>query len=81
MVSAAHCRSLSADFHDPGSVGVEFKPAIPRVMTDRLVLRGWREVDLEAFADMGADADVMRFVGGVVDRAQAWRMMALFAGH
>src|SRR5450755_2100983 len=70
-----------SDFHDPGSVGVEFKPAIPRVMTERLVLRGWREVDLEAFADMGADADVMRFVGGVVDRAQAWRMMALFAGH
>ncbi len=30
---------------------------------------------------MGADAEVMRFLGGVVDRAQAWRMMALFAGH
>jgi RimJ/RimL family protein N-acetyltransferase len=67
--------------HDPGSVGVELEPAIPRVMTQRLVLRDWREVDLEAFADMGADAEVMRFLGGVVDRVQAWRMMALFAGH
>ncbi|MFZ1996938.1 MAG: GNAT family N-acetyltransferase [Solirubrobacteraceae bacterium] len=70
-----------ADLHEPGSCGVAFESAIPRVETERLVLRGWREVDLQTFADIAEDAEVMRFLGGVVDRAQAWRMMALFAGH
>ncbi|HWF73257.1 MAG TPA: GNAT family N-acetyltransferase [Solirubrobacteraceae bacterium] len=55
--------------------------AIPRLETERIVMRDWQGSDLDAFAAMGADREVMRFVGGVVDREQAWRMMSVFAGH
>jgi len=44
-------------------------------------MREWRGSDLETFAAIGADPEVMRFLGGVVERPQAWRMMSLFAGH
>jgi RimJ/RimL family protein N-acetyltransferase len=30
---------------------------------------------------MAADPEVMRYIGGVLDRAQSWRQMALHAGH
>jgi RimJ/RimL family protein N-acetyltransferase len=54
---------------------------VPRLRTDRLLLRGWRQSDFEAYAAMSADRDVMRYIGGVLDRAQSWRAMALHAGH
>jgi RimJ/RimL family protein N-acetyltransferase len=34
-----------------------------RLETSRLVLRGWREDDLEPLAAMNADPEVMRFIG------------------
>ena len=36
---------------------------IPVVETERLVLRGFRGDDLDAFAAMSADPEVMRYVG------------------
>jgi RimJ/RimL family protein N-acetyltransferase len=54
---------------------------IPVVETPRLVLRGWRAADFEAYAAMLADASVARFVGGVLDAPGAWRQMALHTGH
>ena len=30
---------------------------------------------------MSADPDVMRYIGGPIDRAQCWRQMAIHAGH
>ena len=43
----------------------------------------FREEDLDAFADICADEEVMRFigVGGPVGADVAWRQMALFLGE
>ena len=56
---------------------------IPIVETERLRLRAFREDDLDAYAAMSADAEVMRFIGtGVtLDRAGTWRQMAGINGH
>lgn len=37
---------------------------VPEIQTDRLLMRGWREADLEPFAAMNADPVVMRFLQG-----------------
>jgi RimJ/RimL family protein N-acetyltransferase len=53
-----------------------------KLETDRLVLRMWREEDFEAYAQMCADPDVMRYLGGkTFDRTEAWRHMAMLIGH
>ncbi|HEY8505178.1 MAG TPA: GNAT family acetyltransferase [Gemmataceae bacterium] len=51
--------------------------------TDRLVLRMFRESDLDAYAEMCADAEVMRFLGDgrPMSRPEAWRHMAVVLGH
>lgn len=36
--------------------------------TERLVLRSWRDEDAPTFAAINADPEVMRYVGGVLDR-------------
>ena len=56
---------------------------VPTLNTERLVLRAFTEADLDAYAAMSADAEVMRHIGagGPVGRDVAWRQMALFAGH
>lgn len=56
---------------------------IPELETPRLRLRGFSHDDLDAYAEMCADPEVMRFVGNgqTLDRCQAWRNMAMIAGH
>jgi RimJ/RimL family protein N-acetyltransferase len=50
--------------------------------TDRLLLRQWREADFEPYAEICADAEVMRYLSGkVMTREDAWRHMAFLAGH
>ena len=53
---------------------------IPRVDTARLTLRGFRATDLDAFAAYFADPVAAEFVGGIVDRRAAWRMLATGVG-
>jgi RimJ/RimL family protein N-acetyltransferase len=54
---------------------------VPRIETARLTLREWRAADADAYAALGADPQVTRYVGGVMNREQSWRSMALHAGH
>jgi RimJ/RimL family protein N-acetyltransferase len=51
--------------------------------TERLVLRQFREADLDAYAEMCGDAEVMRYIGPgqPLGRADAWRNLALMLGH
>lgn len=53
------------------------------IETERLVLRPFEEADLDAYAAMCADPEVMRYVGdhGVMSREEAWRQMAMLTGH
>jgi RimJ/RimL family protein N-acetyltransferase len=53
---------------------------IPVIETERLILRGWTLADAEPFARFYGD-EASRFVGGPVDAAEAWRLMAAEAGH
>ena len=54
-----------------------------RLETTRLLLRPFEAEDLDPYASMCADPEVMRYVGdrGVLSREDAWRQMALLAGH
>ena len=54
---------------------------IPTLETERLVLRAFRESDTDAYAEMLADPEVMRFLGNPMSRAEAWRIMAMVLGH
>ena len=53
------------------------------IETERLTLRMFREADLDDYAEICADAEVMRFLGEgrPLSRADAWRQMAMILGH
>lgn len=57
--------------------------SIPGVETERLMLRAFRADDLDAFAALSADPEVMRYIGSgeTLDRNAAWRNLAGFNGH
>lgn len=48
--------------------------------TTRLVLRPPRLEDLDPWADMMADKDTVRFIGGVTPRAMVWRGLMTMIG-
>lgn len=55
---------------------------VPRLETPRLILRGVdAERDFDAWAAMMADEETARFIGGVQERAAAWRSMCSVLGH
>jgi RimJ/RimL family protein N-acetyltransferase len=51
--------------------------------TRRLLLRPFRESDLDAYARICSDGDVMRHIGAgnPLSREEAWRSMAFILGH
>lgn len=55
---------------------------IPTVITDRLRLRAFQASDLDAYATMQANPDVMRYLvtGRTSSRAEVWRTMATSLG-
>lgn len=58
------------------------KRRMEQLETDRLNLRQFRESDLDAYAEMCADPEVMKYLGsGPMNRAEAWRNMAMVLGH
>ncbi|MBZ8139875.1 GNAT family N-acetyltransferase [Rubrivivax gelatinosus] len=54
-----------------------------RLRTARLVLRLFGAADVDPYAEMCADPDVMRYIGAgePVGRDVAWRQIAMFIGH
>jgi len=54
---------------------------IPQLETERLILRAFRQEDLDAWASFSADPEVMRFLDGPVARSDAWRSMSATLGH
>ncbi|MBY0305605.1 MAG: GNAT family N-acetyltransferase [Sphingomonas sp.] len=52
----------------------------PILFTERLILRPPAASDFEAWASFSAEAETMRFLGGVVPRETAWRSMCGMAG-
>lgn len=54
---------------------------IPRLETERLVLRGFSEADLEPLVAFYSDEETARFVGGVCEPWEVWRRLASYIGH
>jgi RimJ/RimL family protein N-acetyltransferase len=52
----------------------------PTLTTARLILRPPQHEDFDGFAEMAAEEETMRFIGGVAPRDAAWRTMAQLAG-
>ncbi len=51
--------------------------------TSRLLLRQFRQSDLDSYAEICADEEVMRYIGEgrALTRIEAWRNMAVILGH
>jgi RimJ/RimL family protein N-acetyltransferase len=56
---------------------------VATLQTDRLVMRPFVEDDLDAYAAIVAEPEVCRYLGNgdTLDRAGAWRQIAVFLGH
>ncbi|HLT78542.1 MAG TPA: GNAT family N-acetyltransferase [Ferrovibrio sp.] len=53
---------------------------LPRLETDRLILRPPLREDLDAWAEFAADEEAQRFLGGVQPRGAVWRSLCVMRG-
>ena len=51
---------------------------VPRVRTDRLLLRAWRAADLRPFAEMNADPEVMEHFPSILSRRESDEQVGRF---
>src|SRR5271154_1101805 len=57
-------------------------PAIPRIETQRLVLRGHRVADFAECSAMWGEAEVTRFIGGrAFPKDEVWTKLLRYVGH
>lgn len=56
-------------------------PAIPEIVTERLLLRGPQAGDFPVYRDFFADPEASHFYGGPLDAGRAWRVLATDLGH
>ena len=57
---------------------------VPTLKTERLLLRPFRQSDIEEYTALNADPEVLRHLGGGTepwDRGRSWRHMAFLMGH
>lgn len=56
---------------------------IPTLLTERLRLRPFRVSDIDDYAALNADPEVVRYLvgGGTWDRGRSWRHLAFLIGH
>lgn len=54
---------------------------IPRLRTERLLLREWVDADREPFAALNADPEVMRFMSRMLDRTESDAFVDRILGH
>lgn len=58
---------------------------IPTLLTERLRLRAFRRGDVDDYAALNADPEVLRYLSGAGvepwDRGRSWRHMAFLLGH
>jgi RimJ/RimL family protein N-acetyltransferase len=54
---------------------------IPRLETNRLILRGYKPADFDAVAELMGDGEWSKFIGGPLDRNDAWRSFMVQLGH
>ena len=65
----------------PAKAPVSFAQVlIPRIETERLLLREARTSDFDAYAEHSADPVAMKFMTGAVDRRTAWRFFMAMTG-
>ena len=67
--SAFRARDLLAAGHCPVASLRATRSLVRGYRTRRLLLRRWRESDREPFATLSTDAEVMRYMPGLLDRA------------
>ncbi|MEM8877198.1 MAG: GNAT family N-acetyltransferase [Pseudomonadota bacterium] len=54
---------------------------VPSVETERLILRGWDEDDVDTMIAIFTDEETMTYLGGVANDFTAWRAVAGQIGH
>ena len=54
---------------------------IPTLQTDRLLLRPFSAADVDAYAELNANQEVMRYIDKVQDREAAFRSLCANIGH